>query len=132
MPVDTLAIDGTTPFHLAVWQNHRPMCELLLVLGANAHAVNHHGCNAAMWAAQSPSDADTGGSTVVIAMLVYLKELNVDLELINVNGQGCLHKAAQRCRRHVCEWLLDVAQLQDPAHFLPNKKEQNIPSALVL
>ncbi|KAF0709325.1 hypothetical protein AaE_012911 [Aphanomyces astaci] len=118
--VDTPAVDGTTPFHLAVWQNHQHTCALLLQLGADPHVVNSHGCNACMWAAQS--------SVGNVAMLDFLSKLLVDVERINANGQGCLHKAAQRCNWDVCQWLCQ--RLTAPAHFEPNKEELNVPSRL--
>ena len=59
-----------------------------------------------------------------------LISVEVDLERINDNGQGCLHKAAQRRNRAVCEWLLEVAQLKRQEHFTPNKAEKSVPSDL--
>ncbi|ETV90585.1 hypothetical protein H310_14653 [Aphanomyces invadans] len=117
---NTPAGDGTTPFHLAVWQNHQSTCALLVQLGADPHAVNRHGCNACMWASQS--------SAGNITMLEYLCGLQLDFERINSNGQGCLHKAAQRCNWDVCRWLCQ--RLTAPAHFEPNKEELNVPSRL--
>jgi hypothetical protein len=61
-------------------------------------------------------------------MMEYLLGLGVDVERINGNGQGCLHKAAQRCNWDVCQWLLKT--LRSCHHFMPNKQEQYVPSRL--
>jgi len=101
--------DGTTAFCWAAWQNHEPVCRYLasrtqqsehegLVLSCNPHSVNSYGCNAAMWACQ--------GEASVALCSFLLNGLGVSFGLLNDSGQGCLHKAAQRGRRDVCEWLL--------------------------
>eukprot|EP00163_Fabomonas_tropica_P001695 TRINITY_DN1124_c3_g1_i1.p1 TRINITY_DN1124_c3_g1~~TRINITY_DN1124_c3_g1_i1.p1 ORF type:complete len:909 (-),score=176.38 TRINITY_DN1124_c3_g1_i1:243-2969(-) len=122
--VDVPSTDGTTPFHLAIWQNQREMCDLLLSHGANPLHVNSYGCNAAMWAAQGPhTDVDT---------FIYLQGLGVHFDGINHNGQGCLHKAAQRGKEDVCRWLLEEAGIRDPRHFAANADELSTPSRLAL
>jgi ankyrin repeat protein len=119
---DAQSTDGTTPFSLAVWQGHLDVCGFLVECGADAHRFNSYGCNAAMWAAQGP-----GGSVTVFE---YLRRLDVDVDRINDNGQGCLHKAAQRGNREICNWLLKVAQIRSAHHFQPNLIEKSIPSEL--
>ena len=65
---------------------------------ADPHTRNSYGCNAAMWAAQ-------GGAPLDLCRYMHA-ELAVDFTRVNANGQGCLHKAAQRGQQDMCEWLL--------------------------
>eukprot|EP00039_Didymoeca_costata_P007254 m.97757 g.97757 ORF g.97757 m.97757 type:complete len:260 (+) comp13612_c0_seq2:2079-2858(+) len=114
-PVDQGTADGTTAFCWAVWQGHEQVCRYLIEKGASPTTVNSYGCNAAMWACQGKA---------TISLCDYLFEgLKVPFNLINANGQGCIHKAAQRGRHALCEWLLHGA----PA--LANKKELINPNA---
>lgn len=121
-PADHPSADGTTPFCLAVWQGHLDVCRFLVTAKADPHASNSYGCNAALWAAQGPATS--------VDTFAYLVSLGVDLERINDNGQGCLHKAAQRRNGAVCRWLLEVAEIRSPHHFEPNASERSVPSTL--
>ena len=95
--VDAGTADGTTAFCWAVWQGQLEAARFLCdEAGCNPHATNSYGCNAAMWAAQ-------GGHLLVCR---YLLQRGVAFDLVNANGQGCLHKAAQRGHVAVCEWLV--------------------------
>ena len=77
--VDIRTSDATTPFHLAVWQGHLPLCRILVERwGADLHAVNDHGCNAIFWAA---SRGD-------VCMCKWLKGAGLDCALANANGVG--------------------------------------------
>lgn len=120
---DTLSNDGTTPFCLAAWQGHLDVCRYLVSRGAVPTRVNSYGCNAAMWAAQGPNTC--------VETFEYLHgELGVDVEAVNDNGQGCLHKAAQRGNAAVCRWLLEGAGIRGSAHLEPNLDEKSTPSEL--
>lgn len=79
------------------------MFRYLVARGADPHATNAYGCNAAMWAAQGP------GTTVHV--FNELRALHLNMDAINNNGQGCLHKAAQRGNKAICVWLLEVAKV---------------------
>ncbi|KAG1670740.1 hypothetical protein FOA52_013967 [Chlamydomonas sp. UWO 241] len=124
---DGRTADGMTAFCWAVWQDHEPTCRYLVSAGCDPHAVNAFGCNAAMWAAQ-------GGASLALCRYLH-QDLRVDFSLINAGGQGCLHKAAQRGRADICEWLLASAAdggvgLDGSEHFQPNAREQSRPSDL--
>lgn len=120
--INSKAADGTTPFHLAAWQASAEVCHTLVSLGASPHTLNSYGCNAAMWTAQ--------GSIDTIEKFRLLHEHRVHFDLINNNGQGCLHKAAQRGNMDACVWLLDIARIQAKEHFMPNAMEKSVPSDL--
>ena len=100
--VDRGTKDGTTALCWAAWQGQVEVCEYLVGgAGADPHTVNSYGCNAAMWAAQGAQ----------LPTCRYLRTLGVDFSRLNANGQGCLHKAAQRGAREVCEWLVGEAAI---------------------
>lgn len=108
--VDKPTRDGTTPFHWAVWQGHLETCRWLAdVARADWSTLNSFGCNAAQWAAQAGN----------VAMCEYLLTLGLDLKLLNNNGHSALHKAAVKGRQNVCEWLVNVAGL-DETHMGPD------------
>ena len=96
-PVDVATDDGTTAFCWASWQGHLDVMKFLVAAGCNPHLKNKYGCNAAMWAVQGD-----GG----VAECKYLKSLGVAFNGLNLNGHGTVHKAAQRGKREVAEWLL--------------------------
>ena len=73
------------------------MNRLLHDKGCNVHAVNEFGCNAALWCAQ--------GEGCTVSTMIWLKSHNVALDLVNHNGHGAIHKAAQRGHTSVCQWL---------------------------
>ena len=103
VPVDQTTSDATTPLHLALARGHAATAAALVdELGADARAVNAHGCNAAHFAAGAP-----GGAAV--ALCAWLRARGVDLALANANAHSPLAKAAQAGRRDVCEWLLEPA-----------------------
>ncbi|GBG31240.1 Ankyrin repeat domain-containing protein 17 [Hondaea fermentalgiana] len=123
-PADAVTGDGTTPLCFAAWQGHVEVCKYLIEkAGASPATSNSFGCNLAMWVAQSPQHESA------LTLCDYLLERGVDFTRINHNGQGCLHKAAQRGNRAVCEWLLRKAGL-GPEHFAPNENEKSRPSEL--
>jgi len=121
--VNLRSVDGTTPLCLAVYQGHFDLSKkLILDFGADVLTVNSFGCNLAMWLAQA-RDEDCVG------MCEFLLELDVKFNLINENGQGALHKAAQRGKFGMCKWLLNSGLL-DKKHFRPNAFEGSTPSQL--
>lgn len=98
--VDAKTADGTTPLHLAAWQGHgETVAWLADTAGADVHAVNDFGCNAAHWAVM-------GGAVDVAADLAAR---GVDMWGLNANGHSLLHKAAQRGHAAAVEWLLGGA-----------------------
>lgn len=125
--VDHGTADGTTAFCWAAWQGHEAVLRYLAQAGCNPHLLNSYGCNAAMWATQSSAP---------LALCCFLHTvLGVDFTRVNANGQGCLHKAAQRGRRDICEWLLRKPEeggvgLAGEETFAPNAAEKSSPSDL--
>jgi len=75
-----------------------------------------------MWVSQSPTPSN-------LPLCKYFFSLGVDFSLINENGQGCLHKAAQRGNMDLCKWLLTEVNLSIE-HFKPNAAEKSTPSQL--
>lgn len=123
----------------AAWQGHTDVCRFLVAAGADATAANSYGCTAAMWACQGTHDGSGSGSSggakaEALALHRYLLGLGLDFSRMNANGQGCLHKAAQRGCTAVCEWLLSSEVALDDASVVamlgPNSAEGSRPSAL--
>ncbi len=98
MQIDVETDDGTTPFHLAVWQNQINVCKYLVEKGCNVNHINSYGCNAVLWAGQ--------GLNTGYEIFELLHSLNCNFHIFNENGQGILHKAAQRGNTHICKLLL--------------------------
>ena len=53
--------------------------------------------------AGSPPEGE-GAGVKRLALCRYLRSLGVAFDGVNSSDQGCLHKAAQRGHRAVCEW----------------------------
>ena len=98
MDVDIETNDGTTPFHLAVWQNEIQVCRYMIERGCNVNHINSYGCNSVLWAGQ--------GLNTDRAIFELLLQHKCDFHVFNENGQGILHKAAQRGNSEVCKMLL--------------------------
>ncbi len=98
MCVDVETEDGTTPFHLAVWQNQIHVCNYLINKGCDVDHINSYGCNAVLWAGQGLNTSNE--------MFELLFTHSCNFHIFNENGQGILHKAAQRGKLQVCELLL--------------------------
>ena len=111
--------DGTTPLMLAVWKGHRRAADYLISAGADLHALNRFGCNAAQWAAQA---GDVG-------MCAWLRKRGLDMRVINHNGHSALHKAAQKQQREVCEWLVTKCGL-GLEHMRPDSHDSSTPGDL--
>ncbi|KAL9179720.1 hypothetical protein ACHAXT_009010 [Thalassiosira profunda] len=122
--VDAATSDGTTAFCWAVWQGHLEIMKFLHRSGCDVHASNSFGCNAVLWSAQG---AGTG------AALAWLWGCGVEFRLLNSNGHGALHKAAQRGCRETVEWLADAFLCGadgDGSIFVGPDAEGNCPSDL--
>ena len=85
------------------------MNRLLYDKGCNIHTINEFGCNAALWCAQ--------GEGCTVSTMIWLKSRNVALDLVNHNGHGAIHKAAQRGHSSVCQWLWENVLLPKVAPF---------------
>ncbi|CAK9077200.1 Espin (Autosomal recessive deafness type 36 protein) (Ectoplasmic specialization protein) [Durusdinium trenchii] len=116
--VDPETSDGTTPLCLAAYQGHLETCRYLRGAGANVLTVNSFGCNLAMWIAQGVDRVDVAE---------WALGLGVNFDAINHNGQGPLHKAAQRGNARLVNWLVSKV---GPHHHLPNAAEQSTPAQL--
>lgn len=74
------------------------LLSFLFTRGCNIHATNSFGCNAVLWCAQGRGE---------INALQWLGTNECNLTLVNNNGHGVLHKAAQRGWKLGCEWFFD-------------------------
>lgn len=113
--------DGTTALHWAAWQGHVDVIDELLKAPTDVriittttnttiasplqpdpsnllHHCNVYGCNAVLWMAQ-------GCGTV--SVLQYLMGRGCHIRQLNRSGHGILHKAAQRGRHELCQWLIE-------------------------
>jgi ankyrin repeat protein len=97
--VDASTIDGTTAFCWACWQGHLEVMKFLRGQGCDIHKTNSFGCNAVLWCAQ--------GEGNVLDAIKWLNDIGCDFSLVNSNGHGPLHKAAQRGRSDLVDWLVD-------------------------
>lgn len=99
--IDAATDDGTTALAWACWTGRSAVMRWLLEsCAADAGACNAFGCTPPMWSAQ-------GAATV--PDLELLRKHGAAFAAVNANGHSMLHKAAQRGRRDVCEWLLASA-----------------------
>jgi ankyrin repeat protein len=120
-PVDERSGEGTTPLHLACYGGHPTAVKYLIEEhGANVHAKNDFGCSCAHWAAMTISKSE---SDVRELCSYLLKEQG--LSFVETQGQGhtALHKAAQRCNRHVIQWMADPIS-KGGAGLSPSEIEQ--------
>mmetsp|Transcript_16131 Transcript_16131/g.20434 ORF Transcript_16131/g.20434 Transcript_16131/m.20434 type:complete len:443 (+) Transcript_16131:3-1331(+) len=99
--IDATTEDGTTAFCWACWQGHLDVMKYLYSRGCDPHKLNSFGCNAVLWSAQGE------GSVGSMKWLMFVK---CNLFLINSNGHSIVHKAAQRGKDNVCEWLLSSTE----------------------
>lgn len=97
--IDAETLDGTTAFCWACWQGHEDVMQYLYSKGANTTKLNSYGCNAVLWAAQSTACG--------LLSIKWLRDIGLDMEVVNTNGHGMLHKSAQRGKEDVCQWILD-------------------------
>ena len=73
--------------------------ECLFRHGCDIHALNSYGCSAVLWCSQ-------GTSGNGLEALKWLRDRGCNMKLVNHNGHGVLHKAAQRGQRDIAEWLI--------------------------
>ena len=139
--------DGTRPLHWAIWQGQLATAGYLVDgCGADLHAQNSYGCNAAQagrsfllqpkstkllcrrslkqlsaplqWAAMRPQpDA-----------CAWLHSRGLAMGLLNCNGHSCLHKAAQAGATEAAHWLVQVPGL-GAAHWQPDR-DGNTPAEM--
>lgn len=94
--------DGTTAFGWAAWQGHLPVLKCLHARQPTlALSVNRFGCNAVLWAAQGTFEDPS------LAVMEFLASVQCDFYLVNANGHGLLHKAAQRGRHALAVWFVE-------------------------
>jgi len=105
--LDASTADGTTAFGWASWQGHLKVMKFLHNQGCNVHMPNTFGCNAVLWCAQ--------GEGVRLETIEWLKAIGCKMSIVNANGHGALHKAAQRGRGDIVEWL--VTELRNEIEF---------------
>ena len=97
---------GTTPLHWCVWtsgscsSSQMAILELLLLHGANPHALDRHGNSAAHYAAAS------GSLTALQYLIITSADCHVDAQGRNDRGQTPLDCAREFQREHVVAWLL--------------------------
>ena len=91
--------DGTTAFGWASWQRHINVMEFLYESGCDIHVLNSFGCSPVLWCSQG-----TNGDGLLA--LQWLRNMGCNMRLVNHNGHGVLHKAAQRGQRNVAEWFV--------------------------
>jgi hypothetical protein len=72
----------------------RFLCEM----ECDIHCTNSFGCNAVLWCAQGKGDVST---------MVWLQQQGCNVSLVNNNGHGVVHKAAQRGQRDICVWFFE-------------------------
>lgn len=97
--IDATTSDGTTAFCWASWQGHLDIMKFLHDNGCNIHSTNSFGCNSVLWSAQGTASCE---------VMPWLFEVGLDFSLINSNGHGALHKAAQRGSNEVVHWLVNT------------------------
>ena len=97
--LEAKTLDGTTAFGWACWQRHLEVMECLHEHGCDIHVLNSYGCSPVLWCSQG-----TNGDG--LKALKWLRDRGCNMKLVNHNGHGVLHKAAQRGQRDVAEWLV--------------------------
>jgi len=91
--------DGTTAIGWACWQRNLQVMECLYQHNCDIHVLNNYGCSPVLWCSQG-----TNGNG--LDALKWLRERGCNMKLVNHNGHGVLHKAAQRGQRAIAEWLI--------------------------
>lgn len=109
VPIDAMTDDGTTPFCWCCWQGHKVLAMFFANNGCDPHVVNQYGCNVTMWAVQGVASLE---------LLHMLKDLGCSFLLHNSNGHGCMHKAGQRGKMDVVEWLVkEIPEIVNIEYF---------------
>lgn len=117
--VNPEAKQGVTPFQLAVWQNHLPVCRWLVEeCGVNPGQVNDFGCGAVHWLGIAPAHrADTENKEAGSALLPLARWLasrnEIDFTSCQQQGHSALHKAAWMGHLAFCRYLHTEHDLWD-------------------
>ena len=64
----------------------------------DVHKANSFGCNAVLWCAQGDGNR--------LESMKWLSSVGCQMFVTNSNGHGALHKAAQRGREDLVDWLV--------------------------
>lgn len=100
--LDATTIDGTTAFNWACWQGHLDVMKYLHGSCCDVHKINSFGCNAVLWCAQGEGNR--------LESMKWLRSIGCHMSLTNSNGHGALHKAAQRGRGDLVDWLMEEVE----------------------
>lgn len=90
---------GNTALHEAVLGRHKNICDLLIKNGADIFVTNNVDFNLLFLASSE------GYSDIVEYLL---KELNFDINFSNSSGFTCLHCAARKQQKKMCQFLIDL------------------------
>lgn len=105
--VDEPSGEKTTPFHMACFGGHLNVVKYLASQGANVHAMNEWGCDASQFVGMTISKSVSD----VRSLCHFLKyKLGINFARTQYQGHTILHKAAQKCNRHVIQWLADKSK----------------------
>jgi hypothetical protein len=96
--LDAVTADGTSAFGWACWQGHLEIMKYLKRHGCDVHKTNSFGCNAVLWCAQGEGNR--------LETMHWLRSIGCEMCVTNTNGHGALHKAAQRGRDDLVDWLV--------------------------
>lgn len=96
--LDAVTADGTSAFGWACWQGHLEIIKYLKERDCDVHKTNSFGCNAVLWCAQGDGNQ--------LESMQYLLSIGCQMCVTNSNGHGTLHKAAQRGREDLVDWLV--------------------------
>ena len=122
--IEAATVDGTTAFCWASWQGHLEVMRYLQSRGCDVNAINSFGCNATLWSAQGEGGLET--------MKWLCDGVGCDFMRINENGHSILHKAAQRGKQKVVEWVLGRTEgkSHEAIKLIGPDLEQHCPSDL--
>jgi ankyrin repeat protein len=120
--------DGTTAFGWAAWQGHLSVLQCLYAHSPSlSRSINRFGCNAALWAAQGPfgNKSDNNSNNSARIVMEWLESVGCNIFLVNSNGHGVLHKAAQRGNCALAEWFVERLVL-----LITNNDQGQLPVSL--
>lgn len=117
--VDARAKHGVSPFQLAVWQNHLPICRYFVEdHGVDASQLNDFDCGAVHWIGLCPIKQADGPDGCegenLFSMVQWLATLPaVDFTVRQRQGHSALHKAAWGGHVALLRWLRNECGLWD-------------------
>ena len=120
--IDATTIDGTTAFNWACWQGHLDIMKYLHDNCCDVHKINLFGCNAVLWCAQGEGNR--------LESMKWLRSIGCQMSLTNSNGHGALHKAAQRGRGDLVNWLMEEVEQVTSLDWIGPDSEGCCPSDL--